>query len=129
MPFAEDRDVQAVYRNHVKSVVEDRCGLRCERADDICGVHAVMQSVWESINRARLIIAEMTGRNANVFYELGIAHTLGKPVIMITQCIDDVPFDLRHLRCVAYEYKPGRIDKFQESLERTIKTVLATVPA
>ena len=47
---------------------------------------------------------------------------------MITQTMDDVPFDLRHLRCVVYEFKPGKIDRFQETLERTIKTILATVP-
>jgi len=112
MPFSEDYDVQRVYNDHVKPVVE-RCKMRCERADDIHDISGVMQSVWESMNRARLVIAEMTGRNPNVFYELGIAHTLGKPVIMITQSMDHVPFDLKHLRCIVYDYKPGSIAKFE----------------
>lgn len=124
MPFGEEFQLQSVYRDHVKPVV-GRCGLRCERADDIYDISGVMQSVWEGINRARLIIADLTGRNPNVFYELGIAHTLGKPVVMITQSIDYVPFDLRHLRCYVYEYTPPGVLKLEAALERTIRNLLS----
>lgn len=129
MPFSDTADVQKVYRDHVKPVLENRCGLRCERADDIYDISGVMQSVWEGINRARLVIADLTERNANVFYELGIAHTLGKPVIMLTQSMDFVPFDLRHLRCIVYEYKPGNIERLEQALERTIRRVLSSTPS
>lgn len=128
MPFANAYDLQEVYTKHVRRVAEERCGLRCERADDIHDVSGIMQSVWESVNRARFVIADLTDRNSNVFYELGIAHTLGKPVIMITQSMDYVPFDLRHLRCIVYDFKPGRIEKFEETLEKTIRTVMASSP-
>ncbi len=129
MPFSEVYDLQQVYRNHVKPVVEG-LGLVCERADDLYNIRSVMQDVWESINRARLVIAEMTDRNPNVFYELGIAHTLGKPVIMIAQSIEQyVPFDLKHLRCIEYQFKPGEIEKFQQALRRTIQTVVSSVPS
>jgi DNA-binding NtrC family response regulator len=74
MPFATSSDLQNVYFDHVKPTIE-RLQLRCERADDIHGISGVMQSVWEGINRARIVIADMTERNPNVFYELGIAHT------------------------------------------------------
>jgi hypothetical protein len=124
MPFGDMRELQAVYRDHVKPTIE-RSGLHCERADDIYDVSGVMQSVWEGINRARLIVADLTERNANVFYELGIAHTIGKPVIMLSQSIDFVPFDLRHLRCITYTYTPPGITKLEEALERTLKTVLS----
>jgi hypothetical protein len=126
MPFADVRDVQRVYSDHVQPVLERRLNLRCERADDIHDISGVMQSVWESINRARVIIAEMTERNPNVFYELGIAHTLGKPVVMITQSMEFVPFDLKHLRCIVYDYKPGSINRFEDSLEKTVRRVLAS---
>jgi len=125
MPFGEDLDLQKVYRNHVKPVVETRCSLRCERADDIYDIAGVMQSVWDGINRARVVVAELTGRNPNVFYELGVAHTLGKPVVMLSQSIDDVPSDLRHLRCILYRYRPDAIGSFENALEKTIKSVLA----
>jgi nucleoside 2-deoxyribosyltransferase len=85
-----------------------------------------MQSVWEGINRAGIVIADMTERNPNVFYELGIAHTLGKPVVMITQSMEFVPFDLKHLRCLVYDYKPAKISRFEEALRRTILTVIET---
>ena len=126
MPFSEFDDIQIVYTNHVKKVLETKCNIRCERADDIYDISGVMQSVWEGINRARIIIADLTGRNPNVFYELGIAHTLGKPVIMITQSMDYVPFDLRHLRCIVYTYKPKHIDKFEERLSSTVRSVLSS---
>jgi hypothetical protein len=54
------------------------------------------------IDRSRVVIADCTGRNPNVFYEIGIAHTLGREVILITQNNADIPFDLRHLRYVQY---------------------------
>jgi hypothetical protein len=125
MPFADENDVQRTYFDHIKKVVEQRCGMRCERADDIYDISGVMQSVWESISRARFIIAEMTARNPNVFYELGIAHTLGKPVIMITQSMEYVPFDLKHLRCIVYEYKPQKIEAFEEAIYRTVQNLLS----
>lgn len=123
MPFAHERDLQSVYNQHIKPVVS-QAGFRCVRADDINDISGVMQSVWESINRARLIIADLTNRNPNVFYELGIAHTLGKPVIIITQSMDFIPLDLRHLRCIIYEFNPNTIKKFEETLVKTINTVL-----
>ena len=125
MPFSESRDLQRVYWDHVKPTLEKRCGLRCERADDIYDISGVMQSVWEGISRARLVVADLTERNPNVFYELGIAHTLGKPVIMLTQSMEFVPFDLRHLRCIVYEYKPGTISKLEDALAKTVITVLS----
>jgi len=125
MPFGDIRDLQLIYRDHVKPVIE-RSGLRCERADDIYDISGVMQSVWEGINKARIVVADLTERNANVFYELGVAHTLGKPVIMLSQSIDFVPFDLRHLRCITYTYTPRGATELEKALARTIKTVLST---
>jgi hypothetical protein len=76
--------------------------LRCRRADDIWENPAVIQDVVSLIDRSRIVICDCTGRNPNVFYEIGIAHTLGREVILITQAEADIPFDLRHLRFVQY---------------------------
>lgn len=76
--------------------------LRCRRADDIWENPAVIQDVVSLIDRSRVVICDCTGRNPNVFYEIGIAHTLGREVILITQAAEDIPFDLRHLRYVHY---------------------------
>jgi hypothetical protein len=77
-------------------------GLRCRRADDIWESPAVIQDVVTLIDRSNVVICDCTGRNPNVFYEIGIAHALGKEVILITQAEADIPFDLRHLRFVQY---------------------------
>jgi hypothetical protein len=76
--------------------------VRCRRADDIWENPAVIQDVVSLIDRSSVVIADCTGRNPNVFYEIGIAHTLGREVILITQNAEDIPFDLRHLRYVTY---------------------------
>lgn len=76
--------------------------LRCRRADDIWENPAIIQDVVSLIDRSRIVVCDCTGRNPNVFYEAGIAHTLGREVILITQNGGDIPFDLRHLRYIPY---------------------------
>jgi len=98
MPF--DPRFDAVYAT-LKRCAE-AAGLRCRRADDIWENPAVMQDVVSLIDRSRVIVCDCTGRNPNVFYEAGIAHALGREVILITQNDSDIPFDLRHLRYVTY---------------------------
>lgn len=96
------------FHPHFDSVYEalketaEAAGLHCRRADDIWENPAVMQDVVSLIDRSRLVICDCSGRNPNVFYETGIAHTLGREVILITQSDADIPFDLRHLRYVRY---------------------------
>jgi hypothetical protein len=98
MPFHPD--FNAVYAALHRAA--EVANLRCRRADDIWENPAVIQDVVSLIDRSRVVIADCTGRNPNVFYEIGIAHTLGREVILITQNADDIPFDLRHLRYVSY---------------------------
>ena len=77
-------------------------GLICRRADEIWETPAVIQDIVNLIDKSFIVVCDCTGRNANVFYEIGIAHTLGREVVLITQVDADVPFDLRHLRYVKY---------------------------
>jgi hypothetical protein len=98
MPFAtEFGPVYQVLQEAATDV-----GLRCRRADDIWENPAVIQDVVNLIDRATVVICDCTTRNPNVFYEIGVAHTLGREVILITQSESDIPFDLRHLRYVPY---------------------------
>lgn len=62
----------------------------------------VINDVVALIARSKVVICDLTGRNANVFYEAGIAHMLGREVVLITQTESDVPFDLAHYRYVKY---------------------------
>jgi hypothetical protein len=52
-----------------------------------------------------MLLADLTDKNANVFYELGLAHAAKKPVIFTSAHVDDVPFDLRHLRVIIYDVR------------------------
>ena len=62
----------------------------------------MIQDVFSLIFKAHVVVCDFTGKNANVFYEAGIAHTLGKHVVPITQSAADVPFDLQHHRYLPY---------------------------
>jgi len=74
----------------------------CKRADDIWNDSTVIQDVFSLIFQSYIVVCDFSGKNPNVFYEAGIAHTLGKHVIPITQNPDDIPFDLRHHRYAKY---------------------------
>ena len=122
-PFKEPYDT--IYDDHIKPSVESIDGLKCQKANDIYNNRPIIEDIWQFTNESRVLIAELTGRNANVFYETGIAHTVGKEVILITQSMDDVPFDLRHLRCIVYEYTPRGTKTLEHNLKNTILNILA----
>lgn len=82
-----------------------------------------MEDIWTKINQAAFIIADVTGKNPNVMYELGIAHTIGKPVILITQNTKSIPFDFTHLRHFKYEDNSDGKEKFAKELRRVIPEI------
>lgn len=88
--------------NHYSLIYEPaikKAGLRPVRADDdIFATGKIIDQVWAGINTASVLVAELTTRNPNVFYELGLAHALRKPVVLISSNEEDVPFDVRHIR-------------------------------
>jgi|APCry1669188970_1035186.scaffolds.fasta_scaffold68831_1 AbiJ N-terminal domain 5 len=77
-------------------------GYRCLRVDDIWEESTVIQDIFNLIFRAYVVVVDFTGKNPNVMYETGIAHTLGKQVVPISQSLDDVPFDMAHHRILKY---------------------------
>lgn len=120
MPF--DTRFNAVYDSIRQAA--DNVNLRCRRADDIWENAQIIQDVVALIDRSRVVVCDCTGRNPNVFYEAGIAHTLGREVILITQSEHDIPFDLRHLRFIRYlDNAEGRIT-LTEALQSRMQTVL-----
>jgi len=121
MPFKPE--MKPLYDDHIVKVAAD-LNLSVARGDDFFTAHSVMLDVWSAIYSAKVIIADCTGRNPNVFYEIGLGHVLGKPVILITQNNEDVPFDVRHMRYIQYSYTPRGMLEFEKRLAETIKTVL-----
>lgn len=110
-----------VYEQGVLPALEE-VGLRGVHAGQIFDNREIMEDIWESICTCRLVVADVTGRNPNVFYELGICHTLGKEVVVLTQRPDDVPFDIRHRRFIAYH--PQKMTSLKSELRLTMQRVL-----
>lgn len=100
----------------------EKAGLQPLRADnEIFGTGKIMDQVWSGISSAKVLVAELTGRNPNVFYELGLAHALRKPVVLVSSSEDDVPFDLQHIRVIYYDvtdpfWGTKLIDKVAENI-------------
>jgi hypothetical protein len=102
MPFGDwfDRYYQEVYVPAIREA-----GFEPIRADELFSTGSVVEQVWEQIQKAKVLLADLTERNANVFYELGLAHAAKKPVVFTAPKLEDVPFDLRHLRVIIYEVR------------------------
>ncbi len=122
MPF--DADLSSIYKDIIKPTVES-CGIEIHRADDFFTVGHIISDIWQRIVEADFLIADLTGRNPNVYYELGIAHTIGKPVILVVQRIEDVPFDIHHQRVILYGPRYDQIEKFRKDLEQSIAEIRA----
>ncbi|HEY6374486.1 MAG TPA: hypothetical protein VIX90_03060 [Edaphobacter sp.] len=96
------------------------------RADaDIFGTGKIIDQIWRGINAAKVLVAELTTRNANVLYELGLAHALKKPVVLVSSNQPDVPFDLKHIRVIYYDvtdpfWGTKLIDKIAENIVSAI---------
>lgn len=97
---------------------------RCLRADNVWREDVLIQDVIDLIVESKVVICDATGRNPNVFYEAGIAHALGKRVIVIAQNADDIPFDLRHLRYVPYLGNKQGIEKLVSDLLGRVKELI-----
>jgi len=103
MPFAEP--LGGYYATIYQPAIE-RAKLKPGRADaEIYGTGKIIDQIWSGIHSARVLVAELTGRNPNVLYELGIAHALHRPVVLISSNEEDVPFDVRHVRVIYYDMR------------------------
>jgi hypothetical protein len=112
--------------NNVIETVKAACyslNLDCKRADDIWNNSIIIQDIFELIYCSSIVIVDFSGKNPNVFYEAGIAHTLGKHVIPITQHIEDVPFDLRHHRVIIYLNNNQGLEELKRRIEERLKVL------
>lgn len=115
MPF--DDDFNDIYQLGIKQSCED-AGAYCERVDEQIFNESILDRIYNQISKADIVIADLTKRNANVFYEVGYAHALGKTTILLTQNVDDIPFDLKHYPHIVYDNK---ITKLKDELTTRIK--------
>lgn len=122
MPFGDwfDHYYKQIYKTAILNA-----GLVPKRADELFTSSAVINDIWELTKRAKIVLADLTEKNPNVFYELGLAHALAKPALLISESMDDVPFDLRHLRVITYnkndeEWGKKLIDDITRALRDTL---------
>lgn len=125
MPFAQE--MEPVYAEVCEIFADLRrsgLGLKCTRGDQSLRPEVITEHIWQEINDARFLIADLSGQNANVYYELGLAHALAKPVILITQDMT-VPFDVRAIRYIRYSIIDADArERFRSKLTDTIREVM-----
>lgn len=123
MPFADP--VGGYFQNVYEPAIK-KAGLKAVRADaEIFGTGKIIDQIWSGINAAKVLVAELTTKNPNVFYELGLAHALNKPVVLVSSNEGDVPFDLRHIRVIYYDVS----DPFwgQKLIEKVAENIVSAL--
>jgi hypothetical protein len=126
LPF--DRYYQNIFEPAITSL-----GLNSIRADSLFRSSPIMVDIWRFVRESRVLLADLSGKNPNVFYELGLAHAIGKPVILVSTAIEDIPFDLRGLRVLIYDkdnenWGSDLKKRIQKSLKETIADINSAVP-
>jgi hypothetical protein len=119
MPF--DPKFDDIYKFGIKGAA-DEVGAYAERVDEQTFTEGILDRIFNQISKADVIVADMTGRNPNVFYEVGYAHALGKVVLLLTQNADDIPFDLKHRPHTVYG---GKIDSLRTALAPKLEWAMA----
>jgi hypothetical protein len=114
MPFADGFD--EIYSLFIHETMS-KSGFDVCRADDIASSQNILKDIVRAIAESDLVVADLTDSNPNVYYELGLAHALGRPVILLAQNIDDLPFDLRSYRVIPYKTHFATIAAAREQLE------------
>lgn len=130
MPFGDsfDRYYQNIFVPAIEAV-----GLSAVRGDSLFRSSDILGDIWSMIRTAKVLLADLSGRNPNVFYELGLAHALGKPVVLVSDQVEDVPFDLRGFRVSGYDKNHERWgtvlrQDIRQALKETLDDLNSAVP-
>ncbi len=119
MPFTPELD--AVYYEGVSPSLEDS-GLKALRSDEIASAGIVFEQIRTAIQNARLCVADVTGANPNVMFEVGLAQSMDKPLILIAQDTDSLPFDIASFRIIRYQ--PSATAELRDTMTRFVQAVL-----
>ena len=112
-----------IFENTIKPAIDDSgFNYECSRASLTMG--NIINDIIDNLNRSEVVIADLTDRNPNVFYELGVRHSLRNVTILITQRMDDIPFDLQPYAVIKYDWKTKQ---GKESFKQDIAKVLSEI--
>ena len=115
------------YQQLYTDVIQPACkefGLRAYHVGDVPGPGVILHDIAQGLVEAEIVIAEITPINQNVFYELGYAHALGKPTILLAEKGKQLPFDVSGYRCLFYENSIGGKRKVDEALRKHLAAIL-----
>ena len=123
----EESEIRKFADELFEFVIEPACknrGYEVLRSDKISDNGMITQSIIENILQADLAIADLSGRNPNVFYELAIRHSYGLPVIQITRDeLNEIPFDVHNVRTIQYDLSASGANKARQQIESVIETI------
>jgi hypothetical protein len=122
MPFSREYD--GVYE--AIAAAAEEAGGECKRADNVWEHSTIIQDIYSLIHKSAVVGCDFSGKNPNVFYEAGIAHSLGRPVIPIVQHAADIPFDLQQHRAIIYHNNSEGLEGLKARLSQRIATLLAS---
>jgi hypothetical protein len=112
-----------LYAEVIRPLTEE-LGLTCIRADESFGPGVIIHDIERQILEAQVIIADITPANSNVYYEVGYAHALQKPTILIAEKTTDLPFDVSPFRVLFYENSIAGKTKVEAGLRNHLKAIL-----
>ncbi|MEI7870192.1 MAG: hypothetical protein WCI11_20090 [Candidatus Methylumidiphilus sp.] len=112
-----------VYRDAVEPLVKE-IGFEPLRVDDVYGPRIVINDIINNLSESSIVLAEISEKNANVYYELGLAHAFGKPTLLMATKGTSLPFDVGAHRCIFYENTIAGRCKLQASLKHSLMSLL-----
>ena len=126
-PIGERESKDRIYFNKVKRHIIDPVavekGYETKRADSISRPGRITKQIIERLRNDDLIVADLTRKNPNVFYELAVRHAVGKPVILMATIGEKIPFDVSAQRVIFYDLDPDNIAASKEELSKQISEV------
>ncbi|WEV51662.1 hypothetical protein OZX69_02920 [Lactobacillus sp. ESL0731] len=134
LPFTKER--LEILTDIVKPALENDFNINVIKSGDVFDANLnIMESIWTYINKARFVIADLSEKNPNVFYELGICHTLGKKVITICDkksyeedYKNKLPFDIGFMNTIFYENKAAGSKKMIDQIENNVRAIISGKP-
>lgn len=126
-------ELDSLYEHIIKPAVEavtipgeTTANVRCHRGDKEPGPGEIVAHIVENLVLSELAIAELTGRNPNVFYELGVRHAVSDKTILISESEEDVPFDLRGQRLILYTRDFDGGVRLGKDITRAVQEIVRT---
>ncbi|MCI0616929.1 hypothetical protein L0244_28460, partial [bacterium] len=120
MPFREN--MKGIYWEAIRPACL-QAGFKSLRVDELTGAFNINRKIIECIFSSDAIVADLTGWNANVFYEMGVAHAIDNKTIMIIQKNNALPFDVSNYRCIQYEQTKGGFEELIYGLTEALSSI------